>query len=151
MRPSGSITQIIAELERQVAELKEVQIVGSDAVLTRKLGTTAQWDRDVQIPDKSAGGTEQTESFIIRYVPTNPVADKPPAAFKVVVGNEITSTAPYATDMQPPWNIKRRKVTNPNIQEWSVNVRYYPFVGYATRYKLKFYVLATGAGTVSII
>ena len=47
--------------------------------------------------------------------------------------------------------ILRKQVIDPLAQEWNVSIPYNGGYGVPIRFQLKFYVLATGKGTVTIV
>lgn len=148
LNEDNDLISLIYDLEKQSNEIKNKQIVGADAVRTNKLGTAATWDRDVTMP---AAFAETTQNFTIRFVPDNPIDGKPPAAFQVAVDQLVTGEYQYIEFVRARITINRKKVVDPLIQEWSVSVRYAGGYGTPVRYRLKFYVMATGMGSITLL
>ena len=147
----NDVLSMVYELEKQANEIKGLQQVGSDAVRTHKLGTPATWDRDVTTD--AAQGNDITEAFTIRYVPENPIEGKSPAAFSVVSARLVTGDYERISALQTNawYSVSRKKVVDPLVQEWNVSIRFASGYGVPIRWRIKFYVLATGSGTVSIV
>ena len=144
----NDVFTLIRDLERQSNEIKLNQIVGSDAVRTYKIGTPSEWDRDVTVSSSSTGGI--TQNFTIRYTPDNPL-DKPPAAFQVATTQLVTGDYAWINTLKAKVSIRRKKVTDPLIQEWAISILYNDGYGVPIRYRLKFWVMATGSGTITIV
>lgn len=145
---SNDIISMIAELEKQSNEIKTRQIVGSDSVNTKKLSTADAWDRDVTVPGTFG---EVTDSFTIRFVADKVVDGKPPAAFQVATKQVVEGDYAYIEYVRAQISVARNKVTDPKIQEWSVSIRYPDGYGVPIRYRLKFYVMATGMGSITLL
>lgn len=149
LNEDNDVFTFIRDLERQSNEIKLNQIVGSDAVKTYKLGTPSEWDRDVTVSSSYTGGI--TQDFTVRYEPDNPIEGKPPAAFQIATSRLITGSYPYIDYLDVGLTIRRVKVTNPLVQEWTVSAFYSDGHGTPIRYRMKIWVIATGRGTVTIV
>ena len=145
---SNDIISLISSLEKQSNEIKTRQIVGSDAVRTNKLSSSDEWDRDVTAP---AVYEEITETFTIRFTAEKVIDNKPPAAFQVAVKQLVEGNYQYIESLKAQMTISRKKVVNPEIQEWKVSIRYPSGFGTPIRYRLKFYVMATGTGVITLL
>lgn len=143
------ILQMIIDLEQQIEEFKQLQRVGSDVVGTEKISTAATWDFDETAP--AARGNDITQTFTLRYTPSNPIDDKPPAAFNLVFKSLITGDYIYIDSMRLSNTIRRKKVTNPLHQEWAVSCTAQSGFGTPIRYRAKFYALTTGKGTLTVV
>lgn len=142
------IYDILANIEQQLTELHHTQIVGSDVVRTEKLQSSLDWDLDFTVP---ADYIEITKTLTIRFVPDKPIDGKPPAAFRVGVRQLATGNYQWIDNLRMRPIILRKQVIDPLAQEWNVNVPYNGGYGVPIRFQLKFYVLATGKGTVTIV
>lgn len=145
---SNDIISLIANLEKQSNEIKTRQIVGSDSVNTKKLSTGNDWDKDITTP---ASYEEISESFVIRFTAEKVVDNKPPAAFQVAVKQLVEGDYQYIEFVRAQISIARNKVDDPSIQEWAVSVRYPSGYGVPIRYRLRFYVMATGTGAITLL
>lgn len=120
--------QMVTDLERQEREIKEAQVVGSDAVKTFCLTTPNQWDFSTYVNNGSV--VEKT----LRFTPDDASSEKMTAgAYKLSV---------VATQSEVKW--RRKRVTDFRYQDWTITI-----LGYGNTAQLKCYIYTTGKGTVT--
>lgn len=118
---------MVAELERRYKELKESQIVGSDAVRTFKTASDDAWDYSQYLANN------QVQEVIVTFTP-------------LASGTKRTAGA-YSLKWlanQSQVNVQRMKVTDFSEQKWRVTL-----IGYNAVAQVKFWIFATGKGTIS--
>ena len=141
----NDLISIIRELETDFNELKGNQIVGSDAVKTFKAQTEKVWDVEVTLP---ANTPEQEYNYIARFTPEKTRDGKQPACFKIAEHHEVKTSAQYPSI--PDIRILRKPPTSEKYQDFSVKLRLSAGDRQET-YRIKFYALSTGKGSLTLI
>ena len=126
----------LKDLERRQREKKELQIVGADAVRTFLIKTGNTWDCDETLP-LSPDLTRQRE-FIVTFCPNNKAA-----GLDLHVKSELVGVP----NVKPRIISVRRRVTDIKSQRWRVRVKYYG----DQAVRVKFFVSATGKGTLTVV
>lgn len=126
----------LKNLERRQREKKELQIVGADAVRTFLIKTGNTWDCDEILP-LSPDLTRQRE-FIVTFCPNNKSA-----GLDLHVKSELVG----APNAKPRITSVRRRVTDIKSQQWRVRVKHYG----DQAVRVKFFVSATGKGTLTVV
>lgn len=121
----SSIVTMIAELERRYKELKESQIVGSDAVKTFMTKPSS--------PVSVYLAPNEVKEVIVTFTPA-------------AIGNKSTAGA-YSLKWLPNQSevhVQRMKVTDFAEQQWRITL-----IGYGATAVVDFWVFSTGKGTVT--
>lgn len=121
----SSIVGMVAELERRYRELKESQIVGSDAVKTFMTKPTS--------PVSVYLAPNQVKEVIVTFTPSD-------TSGKSTSGAYMLKWLPNQSDV----HVQRLKVTDFSEQQWRVTM-----IGYGATAVVDFWVFSTGKGTVS--
>lgn len=136
----GSQPNIISNLlalERKQRERKELQIVGADSVTTFLVGSSNEWDFEGVLP---TGTTVQNPlTLAITFSPRS----KRSAGFDVYVKGEYVDSP----NDSPEVFVVRDFVDDIKSQRWKARVNYYG----DEAIRLKFFVVATGRGTLSVL
>lgn len=125
----------LKQLERYQREKKERQIVGADVVHVFKIKTSALWDYEEPLP--LSGGINQRE-FIVTFKP-----DGNTAALSVNAKCEVEGLP----SMRPQVSVVGQFVSNPKTQRFKVRVRHFG----NDVVRVKFFVIATGRGIISVV
>ncbi len=136
----GSQPNIISNLltlERKQRERKELQIVGADSIATFLVGSSNEWDFEGVLP---TGTTVQNPLvFAITFSPRS----KRSAGFDVYVKGEYVDSP----NDSPEVFVIRDFVDDIKSQRWRARVNYHG----DEAIRLKFFVLATGRGTLAVV
>lgn len=136
----GSQPNIISSLltlERKQRERKELQIVGADSITTFLVGSSNEWDFEGILP---AGTTAQNPLVLaITFSPRS----KRSAGFDIYVKGEYVDS-PHDS---PEVLVVRDFVDDIKSQRWRARVNYHG----DEAIRLKFFVVATGRGTLSVV
>lgn len=136
----GSQPNIISSLltlARKQRERKELQIVGADSITTFLVGSSNEWDFEGVLP---AGTTVQNPLVLaITFSPRS----KRSAGFDIYVKGEYVDSPQDS----PEVFVVRDFVEDIESQRWKARVNYYG----DEAIRLKFFVVATGRGTLSVV
>ena len=130
-----NILRELKSLERRQREKKERQIVGADVVRVFKISTPSEWDFSGVLPEN---GSRRYRQFIVTFTPDGNSAGLGVHVVREVVGQPMVVL---------PISVIGRYVDNPKLQQWLVRIEHYD----ADIVRAKFYVTATGKGTVSVV
>lgn len=125
------IQTLLAGLQTDMVELKQLQQTGGDAVKTFCAKTANIWDISQTISMLSI--VEKTVTFI----PSTTSGDKQTAAAYAIEFSSNNGADVY---------IERLRVTDFKQQKWRVTM-----VGYGSSIQVKFFVYATGAGSITVV
>jgi hypothetical protein len=131
-----SLLRELKKLERRQREKKELQIVGADAVKTFLVKTENEWDCNEVLP--LSPELMRQKEFTVIFRPNNKAAGLDLHTKNELVG--MSNTKPQITFI-------RRRVTDIKSQQWRVRVKYYG----DQAVRVKFFVSATGKGTLTVI
>lgn len=135
MNSVPNILRDLKALERRQREKKERQIVGADAVRTFKVSTGATWDFSGVLPES---GSIRFRQFIVTFTP-----DGNSAGLGVYVKREVVGQPSVIL----PVSVIGRYVYNTKSQQWLVRIQHHD----PNTVRAKFYVTATGKGSISVI
>lgn len=130
-----NILRELKSLERRQREKKERQIVGADAVRVFKASTGSEWDFSGVLPES---GSRRFRQFIVTFTPDGNSAGLGVHVVREVIGQPVIVL---------PVSAVGRYVDNPKSQQWLVRIEHYS----PDAVRAKFYVTATGKGTVSVV
>lgn len=126
----------LKQLERCQREKKERQTVGADAVKVFKISTNSNWDYSQQLPTMPNGLQGKEFNVIFR-------SDKNVAGLSVHAKYEIVG----APNAQLSIHTIGQFVSDPKNQKFTVRVEYFG----NEVIKIKFFVIATGRGSLNVI
>lgn len=132
-----NILRELKSLERKQREKKELQITGSDSVRTFLIGSDSEWDYEGVLPEWTT--IQNPLIFTITFNPIN----KKSAGFDLYVKGEYVKYP----DNSPEVRVIRNFVEDIESQRWKAQVNYYG----SDAIRLKFFVVATGRGTLSVV
>lgn len=131
----------LKQLERMQREKKERQIVGADAVRTFIIKTNATWDWQGQTSVDHTGA--RTKSLTVTFRPDSTGGDRFAAGLRLMAKAEVVGLPGAKVAI----TVLRRRVTNRSEQSFTVIVHHF---GDET-VRVKFFVSATGRGTISVV
>lgn len=126
----------LKQLERCQREKKERQIVGADAVKVFKISTNSNWDYSRQLPTMT-NGLQGKEFNVIFH------SDKNVAGLSVHAKYEIVG----APNARLSINTIGQFVSDPKNQKFTVRVEHFG----NEVVKIKFFVIATGRGSLNVV
>lgn len=153
VRIDEDIISIVSELKSQIDELKGLQVVGGDSVVTFKNQTSATWD--VNQASQISGVNVYFPPFtkVVTFTPDNVIDDRPAGSFQLAYSStrEMTPQSQYDPTSVRYVEISRLEPVDPRQQRYKVYVPDdHGNQGQTGFRRLKFFVLATAKGTVTI-
>lgn len=145
LNEDNDLISVIRELEIDINELKGNQIVGSDAVKTFKSQTMDIWDIEITLPPNAF---EQEYNYTARFTSEKTRDGKQPACFKIAENHEVKTSSQYPP--VPDILILRKPSTSQDYQDFSVRLKLWAG-DRQTTYRIKFYALSTGKGSLTLI
>nr|DAI44256.1 MAG TPA: hypothetical protein [Caudoviricetes sp.] len=145
LNEDNDLISVIKELEMDFNELKGDQIVGSDAVKTFKSQTVNMWDIEITLPPNVFG---KEYNYTARFTPEKTRDGKQPACFKIAENHEVKTSSQYPPT--PVILILRKPSTSEKYQDFAVKLTL-STGDKPTTYRIKFYALSTGKGSLTLV